>query len=63
MEHSVEISKRVFNKLVSINHVAERVENTELTRKTYYNVLDVNLIQVENFVSCVSQYYIQDINA
>lgn len=63
MNHTIEIPKEIFNKLVSINHMPTKVDDGELARKTYFNVLDVNLMQIENHVSSVTQYYIQDINA
>jgi len=59
-----EITKAVFNKLVALDHKPAKVEDLELARKFYYDSpLGVRLLQIDNFVSAVSQYYIQDINA
>ena len=58
-----EITKAVFDKLVALNHKPEKVEDLELARKFHYNSLGVRLLQIDNFISSVSQYYIQDINA
>ena len=63
MTNTIEISKSIFNKLVSINHMPTRIENSELARKTYFDILDMKLLQIENFISETIQYYIQDINA
>ena len=63
MKHSIEITEQVFKQLVTGGEVISEVENTELATLTYYNVLGVNLLQINNFVSCVTQYYMQDINA
>ena len=60
----IEITKRAFNKLVALNHMPSNIENLKLARKFYYDSpLGVKLLQVDNFISNVSQYYIQDINA
>ena len=60
----IEITKAVFNKLVALDHCPSKVEDLELARKFHYNSpLGVNLLQIDNFISAVSQYYIQDINA
>jgi len=64
MEHSIEITKAVFNKLVALDHKPSKVDDLELARKFYYNSpLGVQLLQIDNHISAVSQYYIQDINA
>ena len=38
-------------------------KNKELYNRFIYNVKGVRLQQIDNFLSCVSQYYIEDINA
>ena len=57
-----EINKKAFKRLI---HLADchKVENDELCRKSYYKTHDSILMQIENFVSCCTQYYIQDINS
>jgi len=60
----VEIPKAVFNKLVALDHKPAKVEESELARKTYYySPLEVQLLQVDNFIGSITQYYIRDINA
>ena len=60
----IEINKQVFNKLVALDHKPNKVEDMELARKFYYDSpLGVQLLQIDNFISNVSQYYIRDINA
>jgi len=64
MNNSVEITKAAFDRLVSLEHGPDKVENLELANKFYYgSPLGVSLLEIHNFVSNVTQYYIQDINA
>ena len=64
MEHAAEITREVFNKLVALDHKPSEVVELEIARKIYYDSpLGVRLLQIDNFVSAVSQYYIEDINA
>ena len=64
MEHAIEIPHAVFNKLVALDHTPTKVEELEHARKFhYYSPLGVRLLQIDNYLSAVSQYYIQDINA
>lgn len=60
----VEISKRAFQQLVHIDNVPNMVWCEESARTTtYITDYEVTVKQVENFVSCTTQYYIVDINA
>jgi len=64
MKHSIEITKAAFDRLVSLEHGPDKVENLELANKFYYDSpLGVSLLEINNFISGVTQYYIQDINA
>lgn len=64
MNTYVEITKEAFDRLVSLEYGPDRVENLELANKFYYGgPLGVDLLEIHNFVSNVTQYYIQDINA
>ena len=64
MEHTIEVTREVFNKLVALDHKPTKVVELEHARKFHYDSpLGVRLIQIDNYLSAVSQYYIQDINA
>lgn len=58
-----EITKDMFNNLVKSDTKIEHVEDKEHYRKLFYYVSGVWVIQVENYLSQVIQYYVQDINA
>ena len=62
---TIEITKEAFNALLGINksEACKEIETTEPARFIRYHAKGVNLQSVENFVSCVTQYYITDINA
>lgn len=59
----IEITKEVFKRLIDIDTKCDRVESREFCVKYYYiSPYGVVLLQIDNFISCTSQYYIQDIN-
>lgn len=58
-----EITREIFNKLVTIDCKCHKVINLEHASKAYYVVNNVTLLKVDNYLSCTSQFYIQDINA
>lgn len=57
-----EITRELFV-FITENEYTTQVENKELYNRFIYNVKGVRLQQIDNFLSCVSQYYIEDINA
>ena len=60
-----EITKQAFNSLL-INEQVTKLsdyESLEHCNKMYYEVLGITLLQIDNFLSMTSQYYIQDINS
>lgn len=57
-----EISEKAFRRLIHLADCHE-VKNDEFCRKIYYKTHDSLLMQIDNFVSCCTQYYIQDINS
>jgi hypothetical protein len=63
MEYA-EITKEAFDKLVPPYYsIVHEVENLEHAIKYHYVNHGVKLMAIENFLSVVTQYYIQDINA
>lgn len=58
-----EITKELFKSIVSVDEKSINTVQLEHAYKTMYFVHGVLLLQVENYLSCVTQYYIQDINA
>ena len=58
-----EITKELFKSIVSNDEKAINTVQLSNAYKTMYFVHGVLLLQVENYLSCVTQYYIQDINA
>ena len=58
-----EITKNTFYKLLDENVECSHVKEEELARKHYYNTGDTVLLSINNYVSCITQYYIRDINA
>ena len=62
---TIEITKEAFNAILEgdINLACLGIETTEPARFIRYHANGVNLQSVENFVSCVTQYYVTDINA
>lgn len=64
MEHAIEITKEAFWNLVGNDEISWRdYRQDELTETSFYHALGCNIAAVCNFVSGVTQYYIQDINA
>ena len=59
----IEITQDAFKTLVPLDQPNSSVKEGELARRIYYIAHGVKLQTVENFVSNVMQYYIQDINA
>ena len=59
-----EITKKTFYTLLDENVKCSHVKEEEHARKFYYNIDDETvLLIINNFVSNVTQYYIEDINA
>ena len=58
-----EITKELFKSIVSNDEKSINAIQLEHAYKTMYFVHGVLLLQVDNYLSCVTQYYIQDINA
>ena len=58
-----EITKELFNIIISNDEKSINTVHLQNAYKTMYFVHGVLLLQVENYLSCVTQYYIQDINA
>ena len=59
-----EITKKTFYTLLDEDIKCNHVERKELAEKHYYNIGDDTvLLSIINYVSCVTQYYIRDINA
>lgn len=58
-----EITKELFNIIISNDEKSINTVQLQNAYKTMYFVHGVLLMKVENYVSCVTQYYIQDINA
>ena len=58
-----EITKKTFYTLLDEDIKCSHVKEEEHARKLYYNIDDTVLLSIINYVSCVTQYYIRDINA
>ena len=61
-----EITKQTFYKVIDedISLKSHNVEREERAEKHYYNIGDdIVLLTIFNYVSCITQYYIRDINA
>lgn len=58
-----EITESLFNSIVTEDTKCINAIQLENAFKTMFFVHDVLLMKVENYLSCVTQYYIQDINA
>ena len=58
-----EITKELFKAIVSNDEKSINAIQLSNAYKTMYFVHGVLLMQVDNYLSCVTQYYIQDINA
>ena len=58
-----EITKELFKAIVSNDEKAINIVQLSNAYKTMYFVHGVLLMQVDNYLSCMTQYYIQDINA
>ena len=57
-----EITKELFKAIVA-DEKSINIVHLLTASKTMYFVHGVLLMQVDNYLSCVTQYYIQDINA
>lgn len=57
-----EITKEAFNALGANHTEVSMTEQLEHAFKIHYRVLGVKLLQIDNYLSNVSQYYIEDIN-
>ena len=62
---TIEITKQAFAAIIGENktEACTGIETAEAARFIRYHSHGVNLVSVENFVSCVTQYYVTDINA
>ncbi len=58
-----EITKEAFRALVPAELPCAKVKSTELAYRVEWESHGILVIQIENYLSCVTQYYIQDINA
>lgn len=60
-----ETTRQAFNSLLINEQVTRHnnFESLEHCNKIYYEVLGMTLLQIDNFLSMTSQYYIQDINS
>lgn len=59
-----EITKEAFKRLMDNDTKCNEVENKELCVKYHYiSPYGIMLLQIDNFLSCTSQYYVQDINS
>ena len=58
-----EITRELFNAIVSNDEKSINTIQLSNAYKTMYFVHGVLLMQVDNYLSCITQYYIQDINA
>ena len=63
MDNYVEITLEAFKVLVNQDAKCLNVDNFEHANVMHYFEHGIKLKQVDNFLSCVSQYYIEDINA
>ncbi len=64
MENSVEITKEAAHLLIANDERTwENYTQTELAETSFYLSYGVRIAVVHNYVSNVTQYYIQDINA
>lgn len=58
-----EITKKLFDTIISIDHKTTRVENSELASRAYYQTRGCELLRMDHYTTCTSQYFIKDINA
>ena len=58
-----ELTKEAFDVLTTGMTSEPTYKQTNLAQFTYYRVHGVLLTEIYNYVSAVSQYYVQDINA
>ena len=57
-----EITKELFKAIVSDDVKSINTVQLLNAHKTMYFVHGVLLMQVDNYLSCITQYYIQDVN-
>lgn len=60
---NVEITRELFRSIVDNDEKPFKLESVEPCHRIYYSVHGVVLIQIESYVACVTQFFIQDINA
>jgi len=58
-----EITKGAFKKIVVDTAKAHHIEELEHARKVFYWEQGIELMEIENYLSSVNQYYILDINS
>lgn len=58
-----EITKELFKAIVADDEKSINTVQLSNAYKTMYFVHGVLLMQVDNYLSCITQYYIQDVNA
>lgn len=61
----VEIDRALFKTVQNHGYIdlPEKVEAGEFAHKSYYFTLGCRWLVINNYVSAVTQYYIEDINA
>lgn len=62
MDGYIEITRAAFVALTD-GVKCSRVDRYDSNRNSYYHSHGVTLLQIENYMSVASQYYIRDINA
>lgn len=58
-----EITLEVFKRIVPVDVKPIYTEDLEHASKTTYYIDGVYIVVVSNYLSCVVQYYVRDINA
>ena len=59
---NVEITKEAFNVLIGDDRRAQKTEALGLATRYHFERHGVVLIEVSNFITPITQYFIQDIN-
>jgi len=59
---TVEITKEAFRALVPAELPCVKVKETELSHRIEWESYGITVIQLENYASGATQYYVQDIN-
>jgi len=59
----IEITSALFKSIDDNQVKPYKVENLELANKVYKTIKGTDFLIIENYISCVTQYYARDINA